>query len=90
MGPTATAMREILERCLTPTLLTIVDDSARHAGHAGASNEGESHFNLTIEAEAFRGMGRVDRQRLVHKLLEDHLRGPVHALSLRLKAPGEP
>ncbi len=74
---------------LSPTALQVVDDSARHAGHAGAGSSGESHFNLTIEAAAFAGLTRVQRQRLVYGLLADELAGPVHALSLVTRAPGE-
>lgn len=73
---------------LSPTVLEITDDSARHAGHAGASG-GESHFNVTIQAAAFRGLSRVARQRLVYSLLAEELAGPVHALSLVTRAPGE-
>lgn len=82
-------MREILTTRLAPTRLTIADQSALHAGHAGASDAGESHFDVTIESEAFAGLGRVARQRLVYNLLAAQLQGPVHALSLRLFAPGE-
>ena len=89
MGKVADLMREALSRHLDPTTLIIIDDSARHAGHAGASIGGESHFDVTIEAAAFAGLKPLARQRLVHGLLADQLRGPVHALSLRLRAPGE-
>ena len=74
---------------LSPTVLDVVDDSARHAGHAGAGEGGESHFNVTVEAAAFSGLNRVARQRLVYALLADELAGPVHALSLATRAPGE-
>ncbi len=69
--------------------IEIVDDSHRHAGHAGANAGGESHFNLTIEAAAFTGLSRIARQRLVQRLLADELAGPIHALSMKLRAPGE-
>jgi BolA protein len=89
MGEITEAMRETLTARLAPTRLTITDQSAKHAGHAGARDGGESHFDVTIEAAAFAGLGRLARQRLVHDLLAAQLRGPVHALSLRLLAPGE-
>ncbi len=89
MGKVADAMRRTLSARFDPTVLQIVDDSARHAGHAGAAEGGESHFDLTIESAAFSGLGRLARQRLVHEALAEELRGPVHALSLRLRAPGE-
>ena len=65
------------------------DDSARHHGHAGARPGGESHFNVTIEAEAFRGSSKVARQRMVYRALAEELAGPVHALSVKALAPGE-
>ena len=87
------AVTEQLERKLTdafaPARLTIDDDSARHAGHAGAGRGGESHFNVVIESAAFEGVSRVQRQRLVYAALAEELAGPVHALSVKALAPGE-
>jgi BolA protein len=84
---------EQLERKLTdtfsPSRLTIDDDSARHAGHAGAGHGGESHFNVVIESAAFEGLSRVQRQRAVYAALAEELAGPVHALSVKALAPGE-
>ena len=84
---------EQLERKLTdafsPSRLTIDDDSARHAGHAGAGRGGESHFNVVIESAAFEGLSRVQRQRAVYTALAEELAGPVHALSVKALAPGE-
>ncbi len=89
MSQVAARMRAKLEAALTPSLLEIDDDSAKHAGHAGARQGGESHFSVRLVSAAFAGKSRVDRQRLVHGLLADELAGPVHALALQLKAPGE-
>ncbi len=89
MGAVAEAMARKLTAALSPTTLEIVDDSARHAGHAGARPGGESHFTITIECAAFRALGRVQRQRRVHDVLAEELAGPVHALSLKLLAPQE-
>jgi BolA protein len=89
MGPVASAIRDKLTAALSPSLLEIDDESARHAGHAGAREGGESHFHLTVESAAFVGESAVSRQRRVHRLLADELKGPVHALSLTLRAPGE-
>jgi BolA protein len=74
---------------LAPLRLDIVDDSHKHAGHAGARPGGESHFTVEVVSAAFEGMGRVERQRLVYRLLEEELAGPVHALALRTVAPSE-
>ena len=87
------AVTEKLERKLTeafaPARLQIVDDSARHAGHAGARQGGESHFNVVIESAVFEGASRVQRQRMVYAALAEELAGPVHALSVKALAPGE-
>lgn len=78
-----------LRDALAPAHLRIVDDSGRHAGHAGARPGGETHFNVEIVAAAFAGKSRLERQRWVHQILADELAGPVHALSLRLFTPEE-
>ena len=88
MGAVAEAMRRKLS-VLLPTRLEIVDDSDRHAGHEGAREGGESHFSITIESNAFAGLNRVARQRMVYAALTDELSGPVHALSVKALAPGE-
>ncbi len=87
--PVAQAIETKLQRALHPTHLTIIDESGLHAGHAGARAGGESHFRVEIEAPSFTGLSRVERQRLVHEVLAAELSGPVHALSLKLSAPGE-
>lgn len=89
MGAIFDAIRDKLETAFAPTRLEIVDDSARHSGHAGARDGGESHFNVTIEAQAFAGTARVARQRMVYRALAEELAGPVHALSVKALAPGE-
>jgi BolA family transcriptional regulator, general stress-responsive regulator len=85
----AATIREKLTREFAPTRLAIIDDSARHAGHAGARPEGESHFTVTIVAAAFAGLGRVARQRLVYQTLAAELATRVHALSLTTLTPEE-
>ena len=89
MGVVAEAMEEKLAAAFSPTRLEVQDDSARHAGHAGAREGGESHFNVVIEAAAFAGVSRVQRQRMVYAALAQELAGPVHALSVKALAPGE-
>jgi BolA protein len=89
MGAILEAIQGKLTAAFQPIRLEIVDDSARHAGHAGASPGGESHFNVLIEAEAFLGAPKVARQRMVYRALADELAGPLHALSIKALAPGE-
>ena len=83
----AAAIERKLRDAFAPTALSIVDESHLHAGHVGARDEGETHFRVEIEAEAFRGGSRVDRQRLVYRVLREELDGPVHALSVSASAP---
>jgi BolA protein len=89
MGRVADSIRRKLTAAFSPTRLDIVDDSHRHAGHAGARPEGESHFTVTIVSAAFAGQSRVARQRCVYEILAAELKSDVHALSLVTKAPGE-
>ncbi|HLF58591.1 MAG TPA: BolA family protein [Alphaproteobacteria bacterium] len=74
---------------LAPVRLDVIDDSARHAGHAGARPEGETHFRVTVVSESFRGLDRVARQRMVYAILAEELAGGVHALSLSALTPEE-
>jgi BolA protein len=87
------SVAQTLERKLTaafqPVRLAIVDESHRHAGHAGARPEGETHFTVEIVSPVFSGKSRVERQRLVYAVLAEELRQRVHALALRTLAPGE-
>lgn len=89
MAAVAGRMRDKLTAALSPQRLEIVDDSARHAGHAGARQGGESHFNVTVVSARFSGLNRIARQRLVYEALAEELAGPVHALSLKLRTPEE-
>lgn len=78
-----------LTAAFEPVRLDVVDESHLHAGHAGARPEGETHFRVDIVAAAFDGVSRIERQRMVHRVLEDELGDRVHALALRTRAPGE-
>jgi BolA protein len=78
-----------LAQAFSPTNLEIFDDSSKHAGHAGARPGGESHFSIHIVAEAFAGKSRVDRHRMIHRVLAEELAGPVHALAITALCEGE-
>ena len=93
-GPIAREMRRKLSESFAPSRLELEDDSGRHAGHhheGGVDGHagGESHFNLMIVSDAFRGQSRVARQRAINAALKVELAGPVHALSIRALAPEE-
>ena len=83
----ATAMRRELA-VLAPIHLELIDDSARHAGHAGARGGG-GHYRLLIVSAAFLGKSRLARHRLVHAALDDLLRSRIHALSIQALTPAE-
>ena len=89
----AETIREKLAVSFTPSALEVTDESARHAGHAGAvrddGSRGETHFHVRLVTQAFEGVSRVERQRRVHAALAAELHGPVHALSLTLLTPAE-
>jgi len=88
--PVAAAIREKLSKAFAPLALDVVDESAQHAGHAGARPSGETHFRVRIVSAVFAGLSRVERQRRIYDVLRDDLAGPVHALSLTALAPDEP
>jgi stress-induced morphogen len=85
----AARLEAMLTAAFSPTLLRVEDDSARHAGHAGAREGGQTHFNVVVVSEAFRGLSRVARSRAVHAALEAEFAGGMHALSLTLRTPDE-
>lgn len=85
----AERIEALLKQHFHPDLISVIDESAHHAGHAGAAPEGETHFAVTMVAEGFRGQNRVARSRSVHALLSREFETGLHALSLTLRAPGE-
>ena len=89
MGAVADAIERKIRSALQPASLTITDDSAKHAGHAGAREGGESHFTVEIVSSAFEGKSRVARQRMVYDLLKEEIAQGLHALALVTKTPAE-
>jgi BolA protein len=80
-----------IEQCLAvlqPESIDVADDSASHAGHAGARSGG-GHYELTIVAAVFAGKSRIERHRLVYEALAPLMQRKIHALALRTFAPGE-
>ena len=88
-GPVADEIERRLRAALNPTRLAVLNDSAKHRGHAGDDGSGESHFTVEIEAECFAAMTRLQRQRAVNAALGDLMRERVHAMAIRAMAPGE-
>lgn len=87
MNDRVALIEQRLRAALTPEHLEIVDDSAAHAGHAGAREGG--HFTVRIVASAFAGKTPIQRHRLVNAAVADLMRREIHALSIRAKTPDE-
>jgi BolA protein len=88
-GPIEREIAEKLSAQFEPTVLEVINDTARHHGHAGDDGSGESHFTVEIESAAFAGVSRLERQRMVNRALGDIPGQRVHALAIRARAPGE-
>ena len=82
-------IRRKLTGAFAPVSLTVTDESAHHAGHAGARPGGQTHFNVAIVSEKFSGLSRVERQRRIYAALEAEFRAGLHALSLKAQTPAE-
>ena len=81
-------MRRKLD-ALAPESVQVTDDSAAHAGHAGAAPGGNTHWSLVIVARAFAGKPTVARHRMVYAALGELMNNPIHALQIRALAPDE-
>ena len=77
-------MTDILTAAFAPHILEIEDVSHHHAGHAGAPDGGESHFELTIASVSFDGKSRIMAHRMINQALADLLAGPIHALQIKI------
>jgi BolA protein len=86
-------LRKTLTHAFAPAILHVQDDSAQHAGHAGARPGGETHYSVLIVSTAFEGVSRVARSRSVHSALQSEFGekddGGMHALALTLRTPAE-
>ena len=82
---------EIRQRltALDPLALDLIDESARHAGHAGAAPGGQTHWRLSIVSRRFAGQPTVARHRLVYEALGELMQHPIHALAITARSPEE-
>ena len=80
-------IRNKLTEAFAPKALEIVNDSHRHAGHAGSPGTGESHFTIKVVSAAFAGKSRLERHRMVNQALAAELAGKIHALAVTALAP---
>jgi BolA protein len=86
--PVENAIRSRLS-ALEPVRIDLRDESAQHAGHAGARPSGGSHWQLTIVSDAFRGKSAVARHRMVYEALGDLMKRDIHALKIEALAPDQ-
>ena len=89
MPDRAARIAAALHAAFPPAEVQVVDDSHRHAGHAGAAPGGETHYSVRVVSTAFAGLNRVARSRAVHEALAAEFAGGMHALALTLKTPEE-
>lgn len=75
-------IRDKLE-ALSPIKIELINESHKHAGHAGSNNSGNSHFNLLIVSDAFINKNKIQRHKMIYQLLAEELKNQVHALSIR-------
>jgi BolA protein len=87
-------IREKLTKAFSPSSLIVENESAKHAGHAGARDHlgrvtGETHYRVTVISPVFEGKSQVERHRQINTVLKDELAGPVHALAIKALTPPE-
>ena len=85
---TAEKIERLLRAGLKPSLFELVDDSAKHVGHPGATSGG-GHYSIVIVADAFEGLGRLARHRLVYEALGGMVGSEIHALAMVTRSPRE-
>ena len=85
----AETIEQKIRAALAVSHMELVDESSKHAGHAGARAGGESHFRLLVVSPDFSGKNRVARQKEIYRILREEMAGPIHALSLDARTPEE-
>ncbi len=86
--PRSERIQATLESAFAAARVSVMDDSARHAGHAGARG-GAGHFIVRIESQAFTGRSRLQRHRMVYDALAEMLPGEIHALNIEAVSPDD-
>ncbi|HIF54172.1 MAG: BolA family protein [Methylococcales bacterium] len=84
---TAELIKQQLTAALKPESIELIDDSAAHAGHAGAKSGG--HYNVTIVAEIFEGKTLIQRHQLIYQALSNLMKKDIHALGINALTPSE-
>ena len=78
------ALFDALTKALSPTLLEVINDSAKHHGHAGDNGSGATHFHIRISSAAFAGQSRVASHRMVYEVIAPWNQNPIHALQITI------
>lgn len=76
-------IRQRLQHAFSPTQLDIMDDSHKHVGHAGAQG-GAGHYSVTILAECFKNLSRIEAHRKIYAVLDDLIPEHIHALRIKI------
>ncbi|MFN4104353.1 MAG: BolA family protein [Tepidimonas sp.] len=85
LWPTADGLEQALRAAFSPSRLEVIDESAAHAGHAGANGQGHgTHFRVRIAAPALAGLNRVAAHRLVYDALQPAFAAGLHALAIEV------
>jgi BolA family transcriptional regulator, general stress-responsive regulator len=80
---------EKLEAAFEPEALDVIDESSMHKGHVGEREGGETHFSISIISKRFNGLSRLQCHKLVYSILNDEMKGRVHALRIFASSPEE-
>lgn len=87
-GSRVSRIEQALRAALQPQELEVIDEGHLHVGHAGAK-DGRGHFRVLMVSDRFTGMAALARHRAVYAALGEMMETDIHALALKLKAPGE-
>ncbi|MBZ8119016.1 BolA family transcriptional regulator [Roseovarius sp. LXJ103] len=82
----ATQIRSSLDQAFAAEHLEVIDESAQHRGHAGAPEEGQSHFRVRLRAPELAPLSRIARHRAVHSAIGPELMGQIHALAIEIES----
>ncbi|MCE2926503.1 MAG: BolA family transcriptional regulator [Rickettsiales bacterium] len=78
-------IKAIVTQALEPCHLEIIDESHKHAGHAGAAPGGETHYKLVISSKKLEGLTKVKAHQAIYQLLGDEFKSGLHALAIEIK-----
>ena len=80
-------IEQVIIAFLSPEYFSITDESEQHKGHTGAPATGESHYSIIVKSNKFIGKSKVERERMINKLLAEEFKSGLHALSMKLEIP---